>query len=92
MSFGVATDSNNPTVQAIQATGFVDQSVDMSAWGIPGLFFGIVGGNSFPLSTYVGQGLSVLQYNINSPYPQGANWTQGNGTLAIFVKYTYVEV
>jgi hypothetical protein len=80
------------------ATGFLDQSVDMSAWGNPMAGSPANTSNFFisgvPLSYFVGQGLYLYQGNVSSPsvWGQGANWTQGNGELAVFLKYAFLEL
>ena len=88
--------SSNPTVNLTPATGFVDQSVDMANWLSPSW-----GGNGqpstgvsqgFPLSSYIGQGISILQFDAGDTFPTGTNWTQGTGSVVVFLKYAYVNV
>jgi hypothetical protein len=80
-------------VSGFIATGFVDQSVDMSTWAESpvGGFASGEGGNAATLSAILGAGLFFTQTSESNP-SQGANWTQGNGQIAVFVKYAYVEI
>jgi hypothetical protein len=87
--FGSTSSSSNPNVNPELAKGFVDQAVDMSCWASPSWGLnGVI--KAFPLATYKGQGLSLMQYGAT--FPTGANWAQGNGQLAVFLKYAYIEV
>jgi hypothetical protein len=76
----------------LEATGFVDQSVDISMWN-SGLCGQPVSPSLSAIATsyIVGQGLYLYQGTLGN-IASGANWTQGNGTLAVFLKYAYVEV
>ena len=65
------------------ATGFVDQTVDMSVWNSS-----LAG--AVPLSYILGKGIYL--YQGTGTGGSGSNWTQGNGELAVFIKYAYVEI
>ena len=82
----------NVTVNQIVASGFVDQTADQSAWGIAGWTSPLANTPTFPLSSYIGQGVSITQYNTDDAFPTGANWTRGNGELAVFISYSHLEV
>jgi len=90
--FGPAVSSNPVSVLSLRAKGFVDQTVDTSMWNSPSW-----GGNGnrnvpFALSSYIGTGISINQWDAIGSFPTGTDWTLGNGSLAVFVKYSYVEV
>ena len=89
--FGPAVPSN-PAAAAILAQGFVDQNVDESAWNTPAWGGNGNGNIPFPLSSYIGTGISINQWNVGGTFPTGTDWTQGNGSLAVFIKYAYIEV
>ena len=79
----------------ISASGFVDQSVDMAAWGIPSTFEvplpSTENGFAVPFSDVVGSGGYLIQADENDVFPNGANWTTGNGSLAVFLRWAYIE-
>lgn len=72
------------------ATGWVDQSVDMSVWDTPS-FSGNGVYTAVPLSNVTGQGISITQFRSGS-FPTGANWTQGNGQLVVFLRYEFISL
>ena len=91
--FGPAVPSNPVVPPYIMfAQGFVDQTVDQSAWNTPAWGGNGNGNIPFPLSSYIGTGISINQWNEGDTFPTGTDWTQGNGSLAVFIKYAYVEV
>jgi hypothetical protein len=47
-----------------------------------------VGGN--PLSDVEGYGIYLCQYDTNSGFPIGTNWTQGNGSLTVICRVAYI--
>ena len=73
------------------ATGFVDQTVDMSVWisSLAGTLTAPPG--VVPLSYILGKGIYLYQ-GTEDTGGSGSNWTQGNGELAVFIKYAYVEI
>lgn len=91
--FGPAVSSNPAALDtALTAPGFVDQTVDASMWGPPSWGGNGNGNTPFTLSSYIGTGISINQWDTGGSFPTGTDWTQGNGSLAVFVKYAYVEV
>lgn len=84
-------------INPIQASGFIDQSSDQSAWGAP-VLSGLNGAGdvseagAIALSAIEGIGLYLTQYNVDDSFPTGANWTDGNGSLAVFLRWAYVQV
>lgn len=87
-----SVSAGNVTVNQIVASGFVDQTADQSAWNLVGWSSLLANTPTFPLSSYVGQGVSITQYNMDDSFPTGANWTQGDGKLAVFISYSYLEI
>jgi hypothetical protein len=96
---GAADGSNTAMTQdgvGTDATGFVDQTESMASWqanwpetNSPSNDAGTDGGI---LSTVLrGSGLYLTQYNITDGFPTGANWTSGDGTLLVFVRYSLIE-
>lgn len=91
--FGPAVSSNPVAAPyLLTAQGFVDQTVDQSVWNTPAWGGNGNGNIPFTLSSYIGTGISINQWDGSDSFPTGTNWTQGNGSLAVFVKYAYVEV
>jgi len=86
--------STNPFGQYIlvSAQGLVDQTADQAVWQQP--TWGGSGGVVFPPLSYVGSGISITEWDDDgaNSFPTGTNWSQGNGELAVFIKYAYVEV
>jgi hypothetical protein len=80
-------------IDGLPATGFVDQSVDMSFWnsGLCGEVSSGGGLNAIATANILGQGLYLYQCTGGNA-SAGADWTQGNGQLAVFLKYAYVEL
>jgi hypothetical protein len=72
------------------AVGFVDQSQNMSTWMLSWLANN--SGAGALAAALRGSGLYLTQYNPSpSQFPTGTNWTQGNGTLTVFVRYGLIE-
>ncbi len=69
------------------ATGFVDQTVPMVAWVDP--FW--VNSDSPLQSALSGASMFLTQFNQGSGYPAGTDWTTGNGTLTVVVKYSFIK-
>ena len=73
------------------ATGFVDQTQDMSLWFKDWMG----GGSSQPVSAASGSGLYLCQCNNNSgdgfPPDGTTDWTEGNGSLLALVEYSLVS-
>jgi hypothetical protein len=71
----------------VDCADFVDQTTSEMAivgnWWVSGL--------AVPLSDVEGQGIYLLQYDSNSNFPTGVNWTAGNGSLTVFTKAAYIE-
>ena len=80
------------------ATGFVDQTQDMSGY-LDGWLGQIAIANTSdspaarPASIIVGAGLYLTQFSHNPDFrnfPSGTDWTQGNGSLIVRVEYSYL--
>lgn len=74
------------------AKGFLDQAVNhttyFDAWmGDNG---SNANGGPAPASSIVGIGLYLSQFNSQSTFPSGSNWTQGNGSLVVEIEYSYL--
>ena len=78
---------NNATLPNV--TGFLDQTESMGQWDFSIWY---APGASVPPSDLLGKNVSLFQYNLNTGWPNGTNWTTGDGTLTIFVRYTYINV
>lgn len=71
------------------AITFVDQSVDMGSW-FDGWWSGAFNsGTALPITDFIGQPVSLAQGDNQTP--PGADWTQGNGSLKVFINYTVIE-
>jgi hypothetical protein len=46
---------------------------------------------NIPDSGLVGSGIYLFQYNTAEAWPSGTNWTDGNGTMTLFVEYIFVK-
>ncbi len=96
MMFTGASDAAclNP-INGVIATGFVDQSVDMAAWMAPTLSEANNSNSATgarPLSDVLGQGLYLFQFDSSGIFPAGANWTLGNGSLVVFLRWSYMKI
>jgi hypothetical protein len=75
-----------------RATGFVDQTQDMSCWLMPYMAAGGFSTASADLNDIVGSGLWLTQFTgPTSNFPSGTDWTQGDGTLLALVEYSIVK-
>jgi hypothetical protein len=77
------------------ALGFLDQSQNMGLWTITYLDVAFGGGTeeegaAVQASILRGSGLYITQFTENS-FPSGTNWSVGNGTMAVFVRYSFIE-
>jgi len=76
-----------------QAQGFCDQTTDQfvesPAWWNNE---GTLGTNSnLPLADVIGSGISLWQYAaLSTGWPTGANWSAGNGTMTVYIRYSYI--
>lgn len=81
--------SQNPS----PVTGFVDQTVSMSVW-MKGWWYNdganLVTQTATPVSNISGSGLYFTQYRSNTAFPNGADWTQGNGNMIVFTEYQLI--
>ena len=74
----------------VQAQGFCDQTTDQIIES-PGWWISDASHqNSNPLSDVIGSGIYLWQYNALGTYPNGANWTLGNGTFTAYLEYAYI--
>jgi hypothetical protein len=76
-----------------RATGFVDQTQDMSCWLMP---FMCGDGNSDASADLtvdiLGSGLWLTQFTgPTGNFPSGTDWTQGDGTLLALVEYSVIQ-
>jgi hypothetical protein len=92
--YGTPVNASNTLKGVVTATGFVDQAADESVWGSPGLVNNAAfsSNQSVPLSSVEGQGLYLSQYDTQDSFPTGANWTQGNGQIAVFLRWAYISI
>lgn len=85
----------NNIVLTSPTVGFVDQTQNMA------LFYdtylqaqgpGFSGSNSVALSSLSGSAIKLIQYRKNMTFPAGVDWTQGDGSLTVFVEYVYMRL
>ena len=76
------------------ASGFIDQTVDQSVWSSPSFSSIIIAGTppALALSTFKGAGAFLTQYNSAGTFPAGTDWTLGNGSLLVFLRWAYVPI
>jgi len=74
----------------ILATGFVDSATPIATFGL-GWWGAGSSGSQAPASVIVGAGIYIYQFDSNSNFQAGQNWTTGNGTMKIAITYSYVE-
>ena len=97
---GAADGSNTALSQDASGTpaqGFVDQTVPTVSWQItwmqtdsPNNAGGNVNGGI--LSTVLrGSGVYLTQFNSSDGFPNGANWTQGNGEITVLLRYSLIK-
>jgi hypothetical protein len=73
------------------ASGFVDQTTDQMMFIENWWSVGDANSEAIPLSDVIGSGIYLWQYNPTGPgFPNGANWTTGNGTLTVYIEYSYI--
>lgn len=82
--------SGSVTTADASAAGFIDQTQNMGQWMLAIWYPPTT--NSYPPSGVIGAASSLFQYNVNTGWPNGENWTTGDGSLTIFVRYAYVKV
>ena|SRR5271166_1982646 len=76
---------SNDTLGVI-ATGFIDQTVPMGTWLNP-----FWTNTDTPTPTALkGASMFLTQFNQNLGFPNGLDWTTGNGTLTIFIRYSFI--
>ena len=74
------------------ANGFMDQTIPLCFFNFPWWEGPFVGDSGVPVSVIKGQGIYAYQFDANGVSVQsGANWTNGNGTLRIYITYAYIE-
>ena len=73
----------------IQAVGFCDQTTDQFVQSPPWWTSPVT--PAIPLSDVIGSGISIWQYaEFSTGWPNGANWSAGNGTFTVYVTYSYI--
>ena len=77
--------SNNGS--GVLATGFIDQAVPMGIWLNP---FWVNTATPTPTALR-GASMFLTQFNQSSGFPNGLDWTLGNGTLTVFVRYSFIR-
>lgn len=88
------THANCLTSLSVNATGFIDQTTDQSAWTQPSFSSNITAGAppAIVLSVLEGAGAFLTQYATGGTFPTGTDWTQGNGSLLVFLRWAYVPI
>lgn len=74
--------------EGVLATGFIDQAIPMGIWLTP--FWANT--QSPTPAALRGASMFLTQFNKSSGFPNGTDWTTGNGTLTIFVRYAFLGV
>ncbi len=69
------------------ATGFIDQTVPMGIWLDP---FWVNTATPTPAALR-GASMFLTQFNQTSGFPNGTDWTTGNGTLTVVVRYSFLR-
>ena len=72
--------------------GLLDQTVTSAAWGSVTLLGNPNTNGSLPPADLVGQPVSLFQYDVTGSFPAGTNWSTGDGTLTVIVRYAVIEV
>ncbi len=78
----------------VTAAGFVDQATDQSAWAQPSFCNNFTAGTppAIALSVLEGTGAFLTQYDTGGTFPAGTDWTLGNGSLLVFLRWAYVPI
>ena len=80
------------TAGGARATGFVDQTQDMSCWLMQYMAGGGFSTEAADFNDIVGSGLWLTQFTgPTDNFPSGTDWTQGNGTLLALIEYSVIE-
>ena len=69
------------------ATGFIDQTVPMGIWLDP---FWVNTAIPTPAALR-GASMFLTQFNQSGGFPNGTDWTIGNGTLTVVVRYSFLR-
>ena len=71
----------------VLATGFIDQAVPMGIWLDP---FWVNTATPTPAALR-GASMFLTQFNQSGGFPNGTDWTIGNGTLTVVVRYSFLR-
>ena len=72
--------------------GLLDQTVTSAEWGSVTLLGITTTSGSLPPADLVGQPISLFQYDVSDSFPAGTNWSTGDGTLTVMIRYAVIEV
>lgn len=72
--------------------GLLDQTVTSAEWGSVTLLGNPNTPGSLPPADLVGQPISLFQYDVADSFPAGTNWSTGDGTLTVMIRYAVIEV
>ena len=72
--------------------GLLDQSVTSAAWGSVTMLGNPNINGSLPPADLVNQPVSLFQYDVTGTFPAGTNWSTGDGTVTVIVRYAVIEV
>lgn len=72
--------------------GLLDQAVASAAWGSTTVLGPPNTNGNLPPTDSVNQPVSLFQYDVTKTFPTGTNWSMGDGTLTVVVRYAVIEV
>ena len=72
--------------------GLLDQAVASAAWGSTTVLGPPNTNGNLPPTDAVNQPVSLFQYDVTKTFPTGTNWSTGDGTLTVIVRYAVIEV
>jgi len=72
--------------------GLLDQSVTSAAWGSVTMLGNPNSNGNLPPADLVNQPVSLFQYDVTGTFPAGTNWSTGDGTVTVIVRYAVIEV
>ena len=86
------THANCLTNTIVNATGFIDQTTDQSAWTQPSFSMNITAGTppAIVLSVLEGAGAFLIRY-ASGGFSRGTDWTLGNRVFG-FLRWAYVPI
>jgi hypothetical protein len=84
------TGNSIPNVFVIYAGGLFLVSGTLDGTDSGGMLGFPWWGTTNPLSSVIGQGIYLYQFDSNLGVSGGANWTGGNGSINVKVQYSYI--